>query len=351
MVLKIITSVRSFLGSGIIQCYFTHRQYAWQAWGFLLMLMVLLSVNVWGAVYWANVLNDFGDMLENKTTNDLFMQIVWKTLFVWVIVFGITDNGTYLVRQYLALYWRRQARVWYEERAEAHPRKVAHTGQRIIDTTSLVIEKMLDLALSGYRAIIALFVFVPMIVTLSPPIDQALYRLTLRVFDFGIYIPWLVVWLLVLTFIVETLVSHYLGRPLKDLEASKQKTTARTRSQADRAHTNNRTSRLFPILRDNHLRKRTRLAIRLLFKREHRQLLKQFRLTLGRSGYSIFYSIWPLLIFGYFVAVFASISLGVMQKMIAVMNEVHRSLGVIPDSWQTIKEIQGGLKLLHDIEK
>jgi ABC-type uncharacterized transport system fused permease/ATPase subunit len=313
--------------------------------------MVLLSLNVWGAAYWAYLLNVFGNMLQDQTTADQFLLWCLKATFVWVIIFFITDNLTWRVKQKMALFWRRQARFWYEERAETNPRKIGHIGQRVVDVPGPIIEKMLDLAINGYRAVIALIVFIPMTIRFSPAMENALYYLTLEKIGFGIYLPWLLIWVLLLTFVIETVVSHYLGRPLSDLEVSKQKTQSLARNRANLSHANNRASQLFPVLRDNHLRRRTRTAIRVLFEREDRQVNKQFWLVGGKSGYSISWAVWPLYIFGYFVAVKTTVSLGSMNQAIAGMNEVHRSLGVIPDSWQQITDIRGGMKLLHEIEK
>ncbi len=351
MIGKIIVSVRSFFRSGIIRCFWGNKKFAFLAYGMLAILMLVTSANVWGAFYFAELVKTHGDMLQYSTTEGSYLIIVFKVLFIWLAIFATTDALKYFVKSRLAAYWRREARYWYEERAEANPQKVSHIGQRIIDTPKEIVEKMLDVIVDGYRAINSLIFFVPMTIQLSTHFEPVAYAFMQSYLGFGFHIPWLLLWILVIIFLIETGVSHIIGRRLPQLESEKQKAVSLARKIAEKSHSNNHSGRLLPTLADNHLRRRTKLAIKMLFIREKRQINWQSALVLWQITYGILWSIGPMLVIGYFVAVLLTVTLGIMSKAMAALNEVHSSLAVIPNSWPKIMDIRGGLKLLRRIEE
>jgi ABC-type long-subunit fatty acid transport system fused permease/ATPase subunit len=344
-------NTRSFMGSGIITCFFGTKKYMPVAYGGLVVMMALLGANVWGAAFFAEVVNTHGNMLQNSTTHAEYMGILVKVFCINMIIFFLTDNIVYYVKLYWGIHWRRAMRGWYRRKVVGKQQKIKGISQIIIDRPKEIVEKTVDLGINLFRSAIALCVFVPMVADMSQYFDPMAYSLMLKYLPFAIYIKWTLLWILLIVFIVEWRISYWLGRPLPDIESARQQTTATARLKIERMHENDVTSSLFPIMRKEHLYRRSRQSIVLLFKRELKQLNRAYPLVLWKSFYSGMWSIWPMLGLGYFVAVLVSIPLGIMSQTMAAINEVHRALATLPDSWQVITEIQGSVKKLLEIEK
>ena len=337
---RFVGMTRSFFRSGIIQSFFGDKKRAFFAYGGIVLLMALLTLNVWGAVWAATEMSALYDTFQNTTTKEHYLYVTLRILIIYYVIFFTTDNLTLLVKSLWGSYWRKRMRHWYLRKAEASGRKIEGLSQRITDGPEKITVLVIDLGINLYRAVIALFSFVPMVWMLSVH-----FQLGGLIALLSYYVPWIgilddlnipgsLLWILMIVCFVETYFSWRLGRKLPRLEIKKQRTMALTRH-----------------LIDCLLHRAAHRSVIGLFKREIALIFGGYPLVLWKNFYNFFWGLTTLLGIGYFVAVLVTIAYGTMQQTMFAIGEIHKSLAVVPDSWSVITDLQGTMRRLREIDE
>jgi vitamin B12/bleomycin/antimicrobial peptide transport system ATP-binding/permease protein len=305
----------------------------WIGRGLLAAVIILLLADVGISVqinWWRQ---RFYDALQNYHWNAFTHElIVFAVLAGSSIVFQVYQ--IYLT-QWLEIRWRR----WMTERylggwlnAANHYRMqllgdaADNPDQRIADDLRLFIENGLPLALQLLRSVVAFASFVAILWMLS----QAL-PLTL----FGMPVPGYLVWAALLYAGIATLITHWIGRPLVDLNFNRQRLEADLRFNLVRVREN---SEQIALLRGEQT-ERGRLLDRFgrIIDNWHAIMTRTRKVVFFTTGAGQAAIIFPFVVASpaYFAA---RVQLGVLIQTAEAFGNVRAALSFFADSYRELAE-------------
>ncbi len=360
---RFIDMIRSFFGSEIIQCFFVNKKYARIAYGGIVLLMIFQGADVYGAYWSAQVMSKLYGTFQNPVTKLEYHEITMLVVFIYSTLFWCVNLLTYYTKMIMGMYWRCAMRHGYGTIAEENSSKIRGLSQRVIDGPEQYVEPAIDFGINVYRAIIGFISFVAMLWVLSEHFQFMVEWVSRRYLPFVIYaIPGFLLWVLAIwCLFFETGISWLFGRifKLKRLEAKKQGSTAFARAIIEKVqqygylHDKVDAKRMIFVTEEHE-------AIDRLWWREWKLIRNSTPLVLWKGIFGYLFSLGPLLLFGYYVAVplfsdqngvlqFA-LTYAIMQQTLIAMGEIHKALGVGAESWSIITKLQGTGKRMREIE-
>jgi ABC-type long-subunit fatty acid transport system fused permease/ATPase subunit len=311
-----------------------HWKYRWRAYVFTLSMMALIVINVVGAVLFSYQLNDWGSALQVSTIRETYIEIVIWSLG-YLALFIVTDLLVYgLLLQWHIWYWQQALMTWHTDLWSAQPKgNVGTAAQRIQECSEQIAQTLSDICSRGFRYLVGLIGFVPVVWSLSEH------------FQFILPIPGLLVWATLFICAIETALCLYLGRRLPGLDKLTQEAKARYRSMLEKVQRR----RVKGEAVEAPLR-----ALPKLIDTWRRRKFKYIRYSIPLSiwqhlrgnywGYGIQFHL------GYYVAVTLIFRQGVMSQTVAAVGELHKSLSIFSDSWQTITQLQATVERIRELE-
>jgi putative ATP-binding cassette transporter len=318
----------------IIRPYWTSED-RWSAWG-LLLVVVSLSL---GMVY-INVLfnqwnNAFYTALQEKNQTVFLQQVIrvcWLVgIFILFAVYQLYLN------QMLQIRWRRwlterYLRVWLADGAYYRMQLLSHEtdnpDQRIAEDVNLLISSTLDLLVGVLRAFVNLIAFVAILWGLSG-------TLVVPLGSFSFTLPGYMVWVALLYAVGGTWMTHWIGRPLVQLNFDKQRREADFRFALVRFRENTEGVALYRGEEDELRGFRERFAA--LAANWWQIMRRQKRLTYFTSGYGQAAWIFPSVVAAprFFRG---ELTLGGLMQTIGAFGAVQDSLSFFVQSYTQISE-------------
>jgi vitamin B12/bleomycin/antimicrobial peptide transport system ATP-binding/permease protein len=311
--------------------WFSEDRWAGRA---LLFVVVLLTL----AMVYINVLFNewnraFFNALQDKDHAIFFHQLVRVTwlvgLFILFAVYQLYLN------QMLEIRWRRwltdrYLRAWLADRAyyrmQLVERETDNPDQRIAEDVHLLISHTLALLIGGLRAVVTLATFVAILWGLSG-------TMAIPLGAFSITVPGYMVWVALLYAAAGTWFTHWIGRPLVQLNFDRQRCEADFRFGLVRFRENTEGVALYrgeaDELRDFHQRFAAVVANWWGIMR------RQKRLTYFTAGYSQAAWIFPSVVAAprYFRG---ELALGGLMQTIGAFSHVQDSLSFVVQSYKEI---------------
>jgi putative ATP-binding cassette transporter len=209
----------------IIRPYWSSED-RWAAWGLLVVVLGLTLGMVHISVLFSHWNNAFFSALQNKDQTAFLYQLFrvsWLiALFIFFAVYQLYLN------QMLDIRWRRwlterYLRAWMTDGAYYRMQLMAgetdNPDQRIAEDVHLLVSHTLTLITGGLRALMTMVAFVAILWALSG-------TLTVPLGWFSLTLPGYMVWLAVLYAVAGTWFTHWIGRPLAQLNYDKQRREA-----------------------------------------------------------------------------------------------------------------------------
>src|SRR5213593_1020910 len=206
----------------MINPYWTSED-RWAARGLLLGVVLLTLAMVYLTVLLNQWNNAFYSALQDKNT-PAFRGQLFRVTYLITIFFFLAVYQVYL-NQMLEIRWRRwltdrYLRAWLTDgayyRMQLQASETDNPDKRIAEDVQLLAAHTLGLFTGGLRATVTLVTFVAILWWLSG-------SLTVTVGEFAIHLPGYMVWVAVLSAILGTWVTDWLGRPLVQLNFDRQR--------------------------------------------------------------------------------------------------------------------------------
>lgn len=330
------TMIRSFWRAGF-KPFFVNPQweYRWRAYAGAIVMFTLIIVNVVASVLLSFQLNAFGVALQTGASPDEYHHIA--IFIVGIIgIFIATDPTVYsIILPWYMQWWREALMAWYLPLwlQKTGKNEVGSAAQRIKDCSNQIAETLSSISVRSFRYCMGLFGFLPVAWALSEN------------FQFILPIPGLLIWVMIIVCILETALCWYLGRRLPKLEQLWQESDAALRSSLEmlqqRIATNGKTDALMHA---------TKKHIRIWRKRKFKFIRHSIPLLLWQQLYGNFWGYGIQVLLGLFVVVYKIFQYGIMWQTIAVLGEIHRSLSIFSDSWQTLTQLQATVGRIQELE-
>jgi putative ATP-binding cassette transporter len=286
----------------------------------LVLMMVWLEVqfNTWN--------RDFYNTLENKDKDEFFRQAGTFTLLaiLWIVcgvyrlyyrLMLVIEWRTWLTDRFLVDWMKDQAHY----RMQLLDRGTDNPDQRIAEDLRLMIELTLALSLGLLSALVSLAVFIGILWNLSGTLQIA-----------GVTVPGYLVWVALVYAAVGSVLTHFVGRALINLDFNQQRFEADFRYSLVRLRENSEGVALYRGEAEelDGLRGRFDAVIANWWK----LMLKQKQLTWFTSFYGQVAIIFPLLVVGWrFFA--GEIPLGAIFQITAAFATVHASFAWFVDAY------------------
>jgi putative ATP-binding cassette transporter len=322
-----------------------------QEWPIAIALMIGAIALTLGQVGLEVLFNDwsrrFYDALEKKDEAAFWREI---TTFSWLAVLFIVAAVTrYVVSPYLRLRWRR----WLTQRYLAHwfddrgyyrielQRKVDNADQRIAEDLRQICDYTMVLLLGFISAVATLISFIFILWQLSGP-------LSLAPIGIDIVIPGYMAIAALLYALIGTVLAHFVGRRLIDLNFMKQRYEANFRFGLVRVRENAEGIALY----NGEQREMDMLNMRFadVFRNGWRVLFTEAQLTLYQAGYAQMAIIFPYLVTAprFFAG---AITLGVMMQTASAFGQVYSSLSFFVTNYTSVAELRAVMDRLKGLQE
>ncbi len=209
----------------IIRPYWSSED-RWVAWGLLVVVLGLTLGMVHISVLFNHWNNAFFSALQNKDQTAFLYQLLRVSWLIGIFIFFAVYQ-LYL-NQMLDIRWRRwlterYLRAWLADGAYYRMQLVAgetdNPDQRIAEDVHLLVSHTLTLLTGGLRALVTMVAFVAILWALSG-------TLTIPLGWFSLTLPGYLVWAAILYAVAGTWLTHWIGRPLAQLNYEKQRREA-----------------------------------------------------------------------------------------------------------------------------
>jgi putative ATP-binding cassette transporter len=305
----------------------------WMAWLLLIAIVSLTLAQVYMQVLFNAWYNGFYDSLQHLD-KVAFGKSIIRFSYLAVIHIIIAVYSIYLA-QMLTIRWRRWLTTTYLEkwlnkqtyyRMQLNGQSTDNPDQRISEDVDQFISSTLGLSLGLLRAVVMLISFTAILWTLSGPLDFQLN-------GSAIHIPGYMVWAALLYAIIGTWLTHYIGRPLINLNFNQQRFEADFRFSMARFRENTENVAFY---RGEPQEQRTFLQrFSFVFGNFWQIMRRQKRLTWFTAFYGQAAIIFPFIVSAprFFSK---QIDLGGLMQTVMAFGHVQDSLSYIIDSYTGI---------------
>jgi putative ATP-binding cassette transporter len=305
------------------------------AWGLLVIVLGLTLGMVHISVLFSHWNNAFFSALQNKDQTAFLYQLLrvsWLiVLFIFFAVYQVYLN------QMLDIRWRRwlterYLRAWLADGAYYRMQLMAgetdNPDQRIAEDVHLLVSHTLTLVTGGLRALMTMVAFVAILWALSG-------TLTVPLGWFSLILPGYLVWLAVLYAVAGTWFTHWIGRPLAQLNFEKQRREADFRFGLVRFRENTEGVALYRGEADELRGFRERFEA--VVSNWWNIMRRQKRLTYFTAGYGQAAWIFPSVVAAprYFSG---ELALGGLMQTVGAFNQLQDSLSFCVQSYKQIAE-------------
>ena len=297
-----------------------------RAFAMLATVIGLVLMMVWLEVQFNTWYREFYNTLENKDKAEFFRQagmftllaIIWIVCGVYRLYYRLMltiEWRTWLTERFLADWLKDQAHY----RMQLLDRGTDNPDQRIAEDLRLAVELTLSLSIGLLSAVATLVVFVGILWNLSGTVEVA-----------GVTVPGYLVWIALIYAGIGSVLTHFVGRALINLDFNQQRFEADFRYSLVRLRENSEGVALYrgEAAELEGLRQRFGGVIANWWK----LMLKQKQLIWFTSFYGQVAIIFPLLVVGWrFFA--GEIPLGAIFQITAAFATVHTSFAWFVDAY------------------
>jgi vitamin B12/bleomycin/antimicrobial peptide transport system ATP-binding/permease protein len=318
----------------IIRPYWSSED-RWVAWGLLVVVLGLTLGMVHISVLFSHWNNAFFSALQNKDQTAFLYQLFrvsWLiVLFIFFAVYQVYLN------QMLDIRWRRwltekYLRAWLADgayyRMQLMGGETDNPDQRIAEDVHLLVSHTLTLVTGGLRALMTMVAFVAILWALSG-------TLTVPLGWFTLILPGYLVWLAILYAVAGTWFTHWIGRPLAQLNFEKQRREADFRFGLVRFRENAEGVALYRGEADE--LRGFREQFEAVVTNWWNIMRRQKRLTYFTAGYGQAAWIFPSVVAAprYFSG---ELALGGLMQTVGAFNQLQDSLSFCVQSYKQIAE-------------
>lgn len=318
----------------IIRPYWSSED-RWAAWGLLGVVLGLTLGMVHISVLFNHWNNAFFSALQNKDQTAFLYQLLRVSWLIGIFIFFAVYQ-LYL-NQMLDIRWRRwlterYLRAWLADGAYYRMQLVAgetdNPDQRIAEDVHLLVSHTLTLVTGGLRALVTMVAFVAILWALSG-------TLTIPLGWFSLTLPGYLVWAAILYAVAGTWLTHWIGRPLAQLNYEKQRREADFRFGLVRFRENTEGVALYRGEADELRGFRERFEA--VVTNWWNIMRRQKRLTYFTAGYGQAAWIFPSVVAAprYFRG---ELALGGLMQTVGAFNQLQDSLSFFVQSYKQIAE-------------
>jgi putative ATP-binding cassette transporter len=318
----------------IIRPYWSSED-RWVAWGLLVVVIGLTLGMVHISVLFNHWNNAFFSALQNKDQTAFLYQLLRVSWLIGIFIFFAVYQ-LYL-NQMLDIRWRRwlterYLRAWLADGAYYRMQLMAgetdNPDQRIAEDVHLLVSHTLTLLTGGLRALVTMVAFVAILWALSG-------TLTIPLGWFSLTLPGYLVWAAILYAVAGTWLTHWIGRPLAQLNYEKQRREADFRFGLVRFRENTEGVALYRGEADELRGFRERFEA--VVTNWWNIMRRQKRLTYFTAGYGQAAWIFPSVVAAprYFRG---ELALGGLMQTVGAFNQLQDSLSFFVQSYKQIAE-------------
>ena len=307
----------------IIKPYFFGSD-RWYAWSMGIFLTSLSLSRVYCGLLFTKWNKGFFNALESKKFDQFIYQCWYFTVLAFIFIL-LYSTSKYLCQRY-ALRWR----LWMTE----HALKIwPYSPSRVLEGSDQRIQEDLMKFTDIFEGLILEMINNIVLITCFTPL---LFKYTQEVKLFGLHIPGLLFYVIVLYSIVGLFISNFLGKPLINLEYDNQKYEAQLRYQL--VHV--RDGKKFE-------QKSFKSTIQSIIDNHIKLYQQQKYFNLWQKGYDQFSFLIPYLIVGpsYFSGI---LTLGSLMQIKSIFSRIRNSMAYLLDNYVLVMELLAVMKRLGE---